>query len=181
MMTGTTEGHIAAVFENKEQAEATIADLRDLGLTDDDLGLVVPEPGRYKLEDHESEEIGRGIIRGAAIGVPIGGLAGLTLAAVGVPGIGVLGLSGLAFSLLQGGFWGAFVGSFGGLVARVMAGAEEEHWCEIPVGGSEILLIARAGASFAEAHQVIHRHGARCFLEGGHVMGAAGEVVPATE
>lgn len=165
-MQGITDDLVAGVFKTREQAEAAIGGLLGLGLADDALGLVVPEPGRYPLEDHEAEEIGRGIARGVAIGGPIGGLAGLTLAAVVVPGVGVLGLGGLAFRLVEGGLWGAFAGSFGGLVARVVAGADDERWCEIPVGSSEILVVARAGAQVGEAHQVMQRHGARCFLTG---------------
>ena len=181
MMKTMSEDLVAAVFPTREQAEAAIEDLRSQGFADDDIGLVVPEPGRYRVEDHESEEIGRGIVTGAAIGVPIGSLAGLALAAVAVPGVGVLGLSGLAIGLLGGGFWGAFIGSFGGLVARIAAGADEEHWCEIPVDSSEILVIAQAGASFSEAHRVMHRHGARCFLAGVHAADAADDVVRAAE
>lgn len=174
------EGLVAAVFASGEQAEAAIHDLRTLGLTDEDIGVVVPQPGRYALEDHESEEIGSGIVRGAMIGVPVGSLAGLALATVGVPGVGVLGLSGLAISLLEGGLWGAFVGTFGGLVARVLAGADEEHWCEIAVDSTDILLLAQAGEKTFEAHELLQRRGARCFLTGVHVVHDTSEAAPAT-
>ncbi len=50
MTDPTSQQVVPAVFANREAAEAAIAELRRLGFTDEDIGLAVPEPGRYALE-----------------------------------------------------------------------------------------------------------------------------------
>jgi len=158
---------IPAVFGTREQAEAAIAELRERGFTDDDIGIAVPQPGKYALPaEEELQETWKGFVKGAAIGVPIGALAGFGLASLVVPGWGVIGLGGaLLFALRDGALWGAALGGGFGLYSKIRWNPEEDRWCEIPLGGDDILVVVRAGRRFDEARGILERHGARCFLD----------------
>ncbi len=161
---------IAAAFSDRRQAEAAVADLRKLGLTDERIGVAVLEPGRYDLEDTTGDEMLEGVERGIAVGAPIGSLAGLGLISFAVPGAGVLGLGGmLVLGLIGGGLWGTFLGAFGGLTAKVRMDDTRDRWCEIPMGEKDVLVVVEPGDQPGNpAHQVrevLEQHGARCFLE----------------
>lgn len=156
---------VPGVFSSREQAEAAIAELRQLGLRDEDLGLAVPDPGRYQLLTDTVKEAFKGMTTGIAIGAPLGSLAGLGLMSIVLPGVGLVGLGGLLVGVHGGAVWGAVLGGMGGLLAKVRWDADEDRWCEIPLGGGDILVVARAGTHASEARKIMERHGARCFLD----------------
>jgi hypothetical protein len=83
---------VPAVVADRAQAEAAMAELRALGLRHDDLGVLVPDPAHHHLLDNSTKEALTGVEKGIAFGVPLGAPAGMGLAALVVPGIGVLGL-----------------------------------------------------------------------------------------
>lgn len=155
---------ISGVFRTLEDAEATITELKDLGLVADDIGLVIPEPGAHpglKAETTAFEEL-KGVAEGVAVAAPIGTLAGLGLMALAVPGAGVA-----AFAIVGGGvgaLWGAFMGALGGFSAKVRMGDEEDAWYEVPLESGDIMLVVHAREKAREAHDVMHRHNVRCFV-----------------
>lgn len=158
---------IPAVFGSKEQAEAAIADLRKHGFSDDDIGIAVPQPGKYALPDEEEAgETWKGFVKGAALGAPIGALAGFALFSLVVPGGAAVGLGGaLLFALRDGALWGAALGGGLGLYSKIRWNPEEDRWCEIQLGGNDVLVVVRAGQRLEEARHILERHGARCFLD----------------
>ena len=156
---------VMGVFNDAEHAEAAIAALRQIGLTDNDLGVAVPEPGRYLLPSDTTARAASGAAAGAALGAPIGAFAGLALMAAAVPGLGVLGLGGLAVGLYGGAVWGTVLGGITGLAVKLRTDVDEDRWCEIPMGGTDILVVARADGRVNQVRQIMEQYGARCFLE----------------
>jgi hypothetical protein len=157
---------VPAVFANREAAEAAIAELRRLGFAEEDIGLAVPEPGRYALEGAEQQELWRGTVAGMAVGAPLGALAGILLQQLIVPGGASLGIGGLLLLGLRDGIlWGSFLGAASGLLAKVRWNDAEDRHCDIPLGGSDILVVVRAGDRAEEVRRVLEAHGARCFLD----------------
>lgn len=156
---------VPGVFGTRAQAEAAIAELRALGLRDEEIGVAVPEPGRYQLMDDATERAFREVPKAFAAGASLGSLAGVGLMALVVPGAGVLGVGGLLVGLYGGALWGGFAAAFGRLVAKVRWNDAEDRWCEIPLAGGDILVAARAGDRVDEVRRVMERHGARCFLD----------------
>ena len=157
---------VPAVFGNREAAEAAIAELRRLGFANDDIGLAVPEPGRYALADTEAQEVWKGTVAGMAVGAPLGALAGILLQQLVVPGGASLGIGGLLLlGLRDGVLWGSFLGAASGLLAKIRWNDAEDRHCEIPLGGSDLLVVVQAGERAAEVRRVLEAHGARCFLD----------------
>jgi hypothetical protein len=167
--TTTTPRLVPGVFGDRSSAEAAIEELRNLGLTDDDLGVAVPEPGRYVIEQHAEEEAVKGLAEGAAFGAPIGAIAGLGLMAVALGAAGLtVGLGGLLVGVGGGAGWGSILGGAAGFSARVRLDDLEDRYCEIPLGGEDVLVVARAGDRIAKVREIMQAHGAKCFLDEAH-------------
>lgn len=158
------ENLVAGIFTTRARAEAAYRDLLRIGLTEHDIELGVPEPGRYRIEDHEAEEIGQGAAIGVAIGVPVGSLVGIGVLLATVPGILDAGFSGIGVSALVGGFWGIFFGGLGGVVPKVLAQSHCGERCEIQENGPELMIVARTSEKLDDARKVMRRRGAHFFL-----------------
>ena len=158
---------VAAVLPSHAAADAAVADLRVLGLSDAQIGVATPLPGHYRALEEEDLPPGTAgtMAKAAAVGAPLGSVAGLAIMEALVLGAGEVGLGGALVGLVGGGVWGAFFGGFGGLIAKLRTQEGTEHVCEIRLGGNDVLVVAHAGAQSAVAHEMLHRHGARCFLD----------------
>lgn len=167
-MTASTEREtprvVPGVFKSREEAEAAVRALRELGLTDDMIGIAVPDPGRYMVHEDREREEAEAITKGIAAGAPLGTLAGLAISALLLP-TGAIGLGGLLVGGVGGALWGTFFGAFNGFTAKVRLDDYEDRWCEIPLQGGDILVVARAGDLAPKVREVMERHGARCFLD----------------
>jgi hypothetical protein len=153
---------VPAAFARRDQAEAAIDELRDLGLTDEELGVAVPEAVlRETLEDIAGTGEMKGTVAGFLIGAPVGSLAGIGLAALVVGGLPALGVGGILAAAHVGAVWGMIYGGYAGLLARVHQ--EEEQWTEIPLSHEDILLVVRAGERAQQVHDIVVKHGGRCF------------------
>jgi hypothetical protein len=155
---------IAGVFATRAQAEAAVAALRRSSQTRAHVEARTPMPGRYRLENHGSREIGLAVLTGVAIGALTGGLLGLGLA-YAVPTIAATGVAGACLSVLIGAFWGAFYGGVGGMVPKVIARVDEDRWWEIwAVGEQTVVLTHLAGRSGA-VRKAMRRAGVCFFLD----------------
>jgi hypothetical protein len=167
--TESAQHVVPGVFPTREQAEAAVAELRHLGLTDADLGVAVADSGRYRLMGDDAGRALSAVKTGVAVGIPVGSLAGLALVGLGFPGLGVLGLGGLLIGLEGGAIWGAILGGYGGLAVKLRTDSEQDKWCEVPLGGGDILIAARidkqTGLGTDEVRELMEQHGARCFLD----------------
>lgn len=161
------DGVVPGVFDTKEAAEAALAELRELGFSDDEMGVVVADPIQHRLIDDTVDEAAKGLKRGLLFGVPIGVLAGIGLVALVAPGVGVIGVGGV---LLAGGhagaLWGGIIGAYLGLTAEVHHLEDIEEKYEIPLKPNEILLAVVVDPERAdEVCEIMRRNGARCVRE----------------
>jgi hypothetical protein len=129
--------------------------------------LAVPEPvlreaARDVIGDEEMDEEMKGAATGFLIGAPVGSLAGIALAALVVGGLPALGVGGIPAAAHVGGIWGIILGGYTGLLARFHQ-EEEAHWTEIPLSHEDILVAVRAGELAQQAHDIVQKHGERCF------------------
>jgi hypothetical protein len=155
---------VAGLFTSHEQAEAARQDLRRIGLEDRAVEVSIPEPGHYKIEYHESSELGRGAAIGAVIGMPVGIGVAIAVLLTTVPSMDRMTAIGLG--ILLGSLWGPFFGGLGGIVPKVLAQTEEKLRHTIAADTKEVFLIAEAGGQTSIARKVMRRHGARRFLAG---------------
>lgn len=109
--------HIAAIMPSREAAEAAVAELREVGLGSEHLGVALRHGDHAVFERDEEADLARDTEAGVLAGAGIGFLAGLALFAVAVPGIGTLGAGGIAALGAASGFGGTMVGGFIGVAA----------------------------------------------------------------
>jgi hypothetical protein len=155
---------VAGLFRSYDQAEEARRELCRLGLADEAIEARTPEPGSYQVEYYESRELGRGLIIGTAIGIPVGSVIAVGVLMATVPSLSTMAAIGLG--ILVGSYWGLFFGGLGGMVTKVVAQAHGADRRTIAADSRETLLIAEVGSQTDSVHQVMRRHGARCFLEG---------------
>ena len=121
-----TDEVVVALFVDQDTAERAIADLRQAGLSEDDIVVADRSEHDPGVIDHPSESPARG----AAQGLLSGGIVGAVLGVVGalfIPEVGSAVVGGFLGALVAGGALGAVVGGLiGALVAagsgRVEAG-----------------------------------------------------------
>jgi hypothetical protein len=152
---------VAGLFSSKARADEALRDLHRIGLSDADVEIGAPEPGQYRIEYHEFQELGRGACVGMLIGIPVGGVIATALLMMTVPMsvAAAIGLGGLI-----GGFWGLFFGGLGGTVVKVLAQEHGAPRCAIVPGSADVLVVAHAGPQIGVVHEVIGSHRPRYFL-----------------
>lgn len=135
-------GHVVPrLFRNRQDAEAAIEALREHDVAEDQIGLIVPNPGHYREEPHYGSDEIKATVTGVVIGAPVGTIAGLAISAVAIGAGGPIGAGGLLIGALGGAMWGGFLGTEAGMLARVRWDPAEDSWCDIEMGGEEILVV----------------------------------------
>ena len=177
---------IAALFEDREGAEAAINDLKDAGFSPDQVGVAMRDTSQQsELVEDTGTSAAKGATTGALGGGALGGLVGLLVGvgALAIPGIGpVLAGGALATAFGLGGgtaVAGAGIGALaGGLVgALVGMGIPEEEARHFEAGfqAGGVLLTVNAGDRAMEALAIMERHGADTGPGSmGHRAGSAG-------
>ena len=158
------EQQFGAVFVDRVTAETAVEDLRRLGLADEHLGIAVYESDSYVFEEDADADVARGIEKGIVIGAPIGAVAGMTILALVIPGVGILGVGGiLAAGGISGALAGTFLGAFLGLAAEEHVLDEEWDWERVPLQTGQVLVVVAGHGHPEEVADVLQRHG-------GHLM-----------
>ncbi len=104
---------VVGVFDDQSQAERAVNEIREAGITDEEISIVAKE-GRINEDDNDQNSyLNQDITSGASTGGALGGLAGLMAGAgaLAIPGIGPIlaagpiaaGLTGVAAGGLAGG------------------------------------------------------------------------------
>jgi hypothetical protein len=145
-------------------------ELRRAGFGDDDIGIAVPEPGRYIVDDDRERELLTGVTEGIAEGAPVGAIAGMLLMTLAVPDAGAaIGVAGALFvGGIGGAIWGSFLGAMSGFTAKVKLDDYGDRECEIPLAGADVLVVVNAGDRASEARDLMQQQGAKCFLDEAH-------------
>jgi hypothetical protein len=156
------EPHVGAVFAGRADAEAAVADLQELGLGNEHLGLAVHGPDTVVFEENLEHEVGSGIEHGVAVGAPVGAIAGITLLGVAsaiFPGLSLGGLlaAGAVTGGLAGGFWGAYLG----LTTEVPEVEREFDWERVPLEQGEVLVVVCEHGDPDGVRAVFARHNGR--------------------
>lgn len=151
---------VAGLFTSRSRADAAVQKLHRIGLTDADIEIGTPEPGRYGIEYDESMELGRGVVQGIAIGVPVGSIAAIGVLMLVAPSLS-LGAS-IGLGILIGGFWGIFFGGLGGMVPKVLGQPESTY--PISETSSEVVVVAHVGTQVNAARKAIQSAGVRYLL-----------------
>jgi hypothetical protein len=154
--------HIAAVFADREHAEAAVEELRALGLGSEHLGVAVHSNDNVVFEHDANTELLHDVEISAGVGIPVGFLAGIALATLAVPGIAVGGILALAG---VGAGWGAFLGSYIGIGLGERASLEHEDIELTPSRPDEVLVVACSHGHADTVRNAMQRHQGRIRLD----------------
>jgi hypothetical protein len=166
----TTEQHLGAVFADQAAAEAAVEELRRKGLSDEHLGLAIHVHEGYVFEEDVEADLVHGVGKGVAVGAPIGAVAGMTVLALVVPGVGTLGIAGvLAAGGLSGALAGTFVGAYLGLSSEEHVLEEEWDWERVPLQPGQLLVVVSGHEHPDRVAGILERHGGELVSKPSHV------------
>jgi outer membrane lipoprotein SlyB len=165
-MAVATRSTVVGIFDNPEQAERAVAELRSAGFGENDVSLVRRRnegegalanvsAGPHARETHWEE----GAATGAMAGGVTGGLVGMVLAAGILPGVGAVLVGGPLTALLFGATTGAMAG--GVIGALIGLGVPEKEAVQLHdlLREGRTLVAVRAEDRYSEALAILSAHG----------------------
>ena len=159
----------SAVFDNQEEAQRAVADLRSAGVPDSALSVVASHGGRTtttsgdgEVTDEHHRNLLRGILGGGALG------AGLGVAALAIPGVGPLAAVGAiaASAVPEAMAIGAAAGAVGGSLNEALTkhGVSDEdarYYGDRMKGGGVFVSIddSAGGVDRERVREILYRNG----------------------
>lgn len=146
---------IIGVFDNREDAESTIDELRARDYNPKDISIILKQRDKVKAANSDVG-VADGALSGATAGAVIGGLVGL-LAAVAIPGLGAFlvggpiaasfGLTGAAAATVSGAATGVLAGGLLGALSGFGLSDEDAkvYGQAVEEGGILVMVPARRG------------------------------------
>jgi uncharacterized membrane protein len=115
---------VSAVFDNQDDAERAVTELRNAGVEDSSISLIAQRgTDKAVATDGSGEETAKDVVGSAALGAGAGTLLGI--AALAIPGVGPLVAAGaIASSAIPG---AALTGAAIGAAAGGLAGMLKDH------------------------------------------------------
>lgn len=178
-MEAQHENLVVGLFESQRQADAALEGLHRLGIADADVEIGEPEPGRYRIEYHESAEFWTAVRRGMIVGAAVGIVVSVGIIWLAVPGLTLLRL--LELGVPMGAAWGLFVGGLSGAAAKsaMLFEVGEPRYAVTPES-HDVLMIVHAGGRFGMVHEALQRRHPRYFLADVPAVHHAGPHLAAT-
>jgi hypothetical protein len=169
MATVQTRDTVAAVFDDRDDAQDAIRELKEAGFRGDDIGLVARDRDEAAAAAGESgNRAGEGAAAGAAAGAVLGGLGGFLvgLGALAIPVVGPVIAAGAFATALAGAAVGAGVGAIAGALVGMGIPKEEADWYEERVRGGAWLVTVRAPGRYDEARRILRDEGGHDYETG---------------
>jgi uncharacterized membrane protein len=155
----TTSNVVVGVFSDPEQARDAILKLREAGFSQENISMVTRSGG-----DNAERKSDSNVATDAGIGAAAGGLGGilLSLAAMTVPGIGMVVAAGPLLAALGGAGIGAVAGGLIGALTDVGVPEEEAHYYAEGVrrGDAVVTIRANTAGDAERARNIMNDNGA---------------------
>jgi hypothetical protein len=169
-MTTPERSTVGGVFEDREEAERAIDELRQAGFGDDQLGFVrrgadgaEASPEVYEDPTSLSGETGTRVEEdatgGALTGGIVGGLIGAAVAGL-IPGIGPAVAGGILAATLGGAAVGAAAGGLAGVLIGLGIPEDEARYYEGEIRSGRTIVMVKADGRSREAAATLRRSGA---------------------
>lgn len=156
-MDAERDALVAGLFESQQQADVAVASLHRIGVSDAEVEIGAPEPGRYRIEYHESSRVWKGVRNGMLMGAVVGSLISMAIMAFAVPWLKLAGW--IELSVPMGAFWGVFFGGLTGMAMRAATSVQGEPRYTVTNDSDDVLVIVHAGTRFGAVHDVMeHQH-----------------------
>jgi uncharacterized protein (TIGR02271 family) len=161
-MAASGRSTVVGVFNERDDAERAIDELKRNGFSDDQIGFAAKDgsdrEGTIRSGD-EAGDAGGGAAAGALTGGVVGGVLG-ALAAGLIPGIGPIVAGGLLAGVLGGAAAGATAGGIIGALAGMGVPEEDARYYEGEFKGGRTLVTVKADGRYDDARRILHKHGA---------------------
>lgn len=162
---------VVGVFDQRDDAERAIRELKDAGFAGDQIGIAMRDrDAQGQLVEETGTHAAEGAVTGAVGGGILGGLAGLLIGigALAIPGIGPVvagGALATAFGTTAGtAVAGAGIGVAAGGIVGALVGMgvpeEEAHYFETGFRSGGILVSVDAKGRAMEAQNILERNNA---------------------
>ena len=164
-----TRDMVVAVFDERDDAQDAVNDLKNAGFSGEDIGLVAQNREEAADMAHESgTKAGEGAVAGAVTGGLLGGLGGFLVGvgALAIPVVGPVIAAGAFATALAGAVVGAGVGAIAGALVGMGIPKEEADWYEERVRGGAWLVTVRSAGRYDEARRILRDNGGRDYESG---------------
>jgi hypothetical protein len=164
-MATNNHATIVGAFVDRESARGAVNELRRLGFTEGQIGMISRDPGTMPVTGEtatgtaEGSKWEEGAATGIAAGAGFGALWALGIAAGVLPAIGPIIAGGLLASVLASAAGGAVVGGVVGALIGLGVPEEEARYYEGELAAGRTIVTVRAPGRYEEAEEVMRRYG----------------------
>jgi uncharacterized protein (TIGR02271 family) len=161
-MATTKRSTVVGVFTDRTQAQRAVAELRQVGFREDEIGVITRDEHGHGTEatSGKGSKVAAGAATGVAAGAGVGALWALGIAAGMLPAIGPVIAGGLLASVLASAAGGAVIAGIAGALIGLGIPEEEAKYYESEVHAGRTLVTVKAGARNDEAVGILRRFGA---------------------
>lgn len=159
MATATTTGTIVGVFEDRQKARQAIADLKKMGYTESQIGVITQgeEDSVDGATDTKAEE---GAAAGLATGAGLGALWGIGILSNVLPGIGPALFGGTLGVILSSAAAGAAAAGIGGALVGMGIPDDDAEYYEGEFKAGRTIVTVDGGPKAGLAQGVLTQYGA---------------------
>ena len=155
---------IIALFDSVGEAEKVARDLISTGFSHEDIGLIASDAtgewSRYKVSTLEgAAPTSKAVGTKMGAGTAVGGLAGLVIGELAIPGIGWVAAAGTVATILIGAGLGAIAGGFASAIGTL--GVPEDQagrYAEAMRRGGTLVSVRVAEDRANEVAEIMQRH-----------------------
>ncbi|WP_437185908.1 general stress protein [Planctomicrobium sp. SH668] len=158
MSTGSATDTVIGVFKDRSEAQRAIAELKRLGYTDEQIGVVSQHVEGEVLED-SSTKVEEGAVAGLATGAGIGALWAIGILSNVLPGIGPAIFGGTLGVLLSSAAAGAAAAGIGGALVGLGIPDEDAKYYEEEFKAGRTIVTVHGTTNIAQAKDVLTQCG----------------------
>lgn len=156
MAATATTRTVVGVFKDQSKAQQAVADLRAMGYTEEQIGVVSQNPDGTTDSHTKAEE---GAAAGLATGAGIGALWGLGILSNVLPGIGPAIFGGTLGVILSSAAAGAAAAGIGGALVGMGIPDEDAKYYEGEFQAGHTIVTVDGGPKASQAQNVLTQYG----------------------
>jgi hypothetical protein len=169
---------VVGVFEDRQQADRAVDELRRAGFRDDQIGIAMRFDdgvfeGESAVDTAEGSHVGTGAVTGALAGLGLGALAGLGVLSGVIPVIGPAIAAGTLGIILTNAAAGAGIGGLVGALAGAGIPEDEAHYYQGEFEAGRTIVTVEAGGRADAARAILYRYDAYDMTTRAGVAGSA--------
>jgi len=159
-MDTTNKTAVVGVFDNQEDAQRAVQELKRMGFRDDQIGVAQRDTSSTGSNEGGETYASTGALAGVATGAGVGALWGLGIAAGMLPAIGPVIAGGTLAAILASAATGAAAAGIVGALVGMGIPEEEAKYYESELHSGRTVVTVTAGSRYNEARMVLDRfHG----------------------